>query len=341
MRGVYPRRLAKPCQDFFGVTEAAEATWFSVCDGHGSRGHECAEFARDQVERVAAELLRQAPDLAVDVLMTRALEATNALMHEELATAESGTTCVSLLALGTTLYCANVGDSRCILGTRDRASGCLRPTPLSVDQTLYRADERARVLGAGGRVLSIGQIEGTVPLDKVWECDLGTELDEDGDPPRIWLKDSYRPGCAFSRSLGDRTAEAVGCIATPEVSVHALSEDDEIAIIASDGVWELLTDQDVLDLCAASGPDPLAAAYSVVAAAYREWFDREGRVDDISIVVIFFDRATRGNRAARARARPTPTPPRQNRAIAPRASVDYGERGTPSGAKAPPGPETD
>ena len=139
----------------------------------------------------------------------------------------------------------------------------------------------------GGRVLSIGQIQGKVPLDKVWRCDLGAELDEEGDPPRIWLADAFRPGCSFSRSLGDLVAEGVGCIATPEVSCHDLTDDDVFAVVASDGVFELLTDQDVLDICARSR-DSAAAAHHIAAAAYREWYEQEGRVDDISVIVLTF-----------------------------------------------------
>ena len=141
-------------------------------------------------------------------------------MHEAVDTSESGTTAVSLLVLGSTLYCSNVGDSRCILGRRDARTGRVAPAPLSVDQTCYRVDERQRVQRMGGRVLSIGQIEGRVPLDKVWKCDLGAELDEEGDPPRIWLADAFRPGCSFSRSLGDKVAEDIGCIATPEARLR-------------------------------------------------------------------------------------------------------------------------
>ncbi|KAH8080368.1 hypothetical protein JL720_9061 [Aureococcus anophagefferens] len=279
MRGLYPSDLDKPCQDAFCVKEATGAHWFMIFDGHGSAGHHCADFAKEALESVAAEVLERDPDITVEELLVQTNEAgagvTNALMHEAVDTSESGTTAVSLLVLGSTLYCSNVGDSRCILGRRDAHTGRVAPAPLSVDQTCYRVDERQRVQRMGGRVLSIGQIEGRVPLDKVWKCDLGAELDEEGDPPRIWLADAFRPGCSFSRSLGDK------------VTSHDLGDADHFAVVASDGVWELLTDQNVLDMCAAAG-DPSRAAHAIAAAAYKEWYEQEGRVDDISLVVLFF-----------------------------------------------------
>jgi len=129
------------------------------------------------------------------------------------------------------------------------------PKPLSSDQTLYRADERQRVRDMGGRIMSIGQIEGRVSMSHCFQCELGDEIDQDGDPPRIWLSNKFEPGCAFSRSLGDKTAEMVGCVAKPEVTTHELSDEDVLCVIASDGVWEFLTNQNVIDICLAT-PDP-------------------------------------------------------------------------------------
>lgn len=100
--------------------------------------------------------------------------------------------------------------------------------------------------------MSIGQIEGRVPINHEFVCELGDEIDQNGDPPRIWLQKKFEPGCAFSRSLGDKIAETVGCVATPEIMAHELSDDDVVCIIASDGVWEFLTNQNVVDICLAT-----------------------------------------------------------------------------------------
>ena len=41
-----------------------------------------------------------------------------------------------------------------------------------------------------------------------------------GDPPRVWDESLERPGCAFTRSLGDSVAEACGVCAEPEVRTN-------------------------------------------------------------------------------------------------------------------------
>ena len=98
-----------------------------IFDGHGPAGHDCAAFAKGALESVAAEILEQNPDVAVDALLVEANEVTNRLMHDAVDTSESGTTAVNLIVLGSTLYCSNVGDSRRILGRR--VDGKVAPAP--------------------------------------------------------------------------------------------------------------------------------------------------------------------------------------------------------------------
>jgi len=114
---------------------------------------------------------------------------------------------------------SNVGDSRAIVGQTSKSGGAtLSAKPLSRDQTPYRSDERARVKLQGARILSLDQIEGLEPIHENWgDVELGTEIDEGGDPPRIWSPNGDYPGTAFTRSLGDAYAEELGVFAEPEM----------------------------------------------------------------------------------------------------------------------------
>jgi hypothetical protein len=138
----------------------------------------------------------------------------------------------------------------------------------SQDQTPYRKDERERCKAAGADVMTMDQMEGLEPMHENWGLTLGEETDDGGDPPRLWLPGASYPGCAFTRSIGDDHAEAVGVFAVPEVRdgivnsrawhaltllcsrpvlarplfeqllVKFLSTSDVFVCLASDGVWE-------------------------------------------------------------------------------------------------------
>ena len=165
----------------------------------------------------------------------------------------------------------------------------LQAVGLSVDQTPYRKDELERVKAAGARVLSLDQLEGVEPHHENWPfLEAGVDIDVEGDPPRVWVPNGDYPGTAFTRSLGDSEADAIGVIAEPEINTLSLTPDDKILILASDGVFEFLPNQDVIDICS-QYTDPLDAAEAVVRAAYDLWFSYELRTDDITIIVVFLD----------------------------------------------------
>jgi serine/threonine protein phosphatase PrpC/CRP-like cAMP-binding protein len=208
----------------------------------------------------------------------------------------SGTTAISAYFHGrrNRITICNVGDSRAILGQRDESnsgSSSLKALPLSRDQTPYRRDERMRIKATGARILSLDQIEGLEPIsedDDSGELELGEELDEGGDPPRVWSPLGEYPGTAFTRSLGDAIAEELGVFAEPEMLTRHVTPDDKIIVLASDGVFEFLTNQSVIDICA-KFTDPLAACRAVVAESYELWLQYELRTDDITMICIFVD----------------------------------------------------
>lgn len=60
-------------------------------------------------------------------------------------------------------------------------------------------------------------------------------------PLRVWHKNEDIPGLAMTRSFGDDVASKVGVNAVPEVKEFTLSTSDKVIVLASDGVWEFLS----------------------------------------------------------------------------------------------------
>ena len=65
-------------------------------------------------------------------------------------------------------------------------------------------------------------------------------------PMRVWHLNENIPGLAMSRSFGDHAAAEVGVIAEPEIIEMNLTEEDKFIVIASDGVWEFLSNDEVV-----------------------------------------------------------------------------------------------
>ncbi len=221
-RGWYPDEPEKHNQDSYqcipSLGGADDEILLAVFDGHGKYGTECATFARDNVEETLQGCRARYPD-DFNQAYNAAFKQINGKMHADRSIDDSlsGTTAVSALIKGHTIYVANLGDSRIVLG--EQQGGKLIASPLSIDQTPFRKDERERIKEAGGIVCSHEQLNGRVPMHDDWgDLDLGADIDTSGDPPRVWKSAKAQlPGCAFTRSLGDAIGEEVGVCAEAEV----------------------------------------------------------------------------------------------------------------------------
>ncbi len=89
-------------------------------------------------------------------------------------------------------------------------------------------------------------------------------------------------------------AKEVGVTAEPEILEWQITPKDRFAVVASDGVFEFITSQNVVDMIA-KYPNKVEAAKQVVAEAYRLWLTYDDRTDDISIIIITFDGITQKN----------------------------------------------
>lgn len=108
---------------------------------------------------------------------------------------------------------------------------------------------------------------------------------------RVWLKNEDIPGLAMSRSFGDSMACRVGVNAVPEIKEFVLTPEDKVMVLASDGVWEFLENQDVANIVYPFFLQKNAegAAEALVRAAFKTWKREESVIDDITCIIVFLD----------------------------------------------------
>ena len=128
---------------------------------------------------------------------------------------------------GDQIITANVGDSRAVLG--QRIAGKWQSKDLTTDQKPDNEGERQRIEAAGGRIAPF------------------FENGEPAGPARVWLREQNIPGLAMSRSFGDLVAASVGCVSEPEVGFYQIQQEDAFMIVASDGLWEFISSQQVVE----------------------------------------------------------------------------------------------
>ncbi|CAD8057885.1 unnamed protein product [Paramecium sonneborni] len=248
---------------------------FGVCDGHGQDGHKCSQFIRDNLPKNINSLLSQNSQSISETISKSFLRTNNLLCNfEEIITSFSGSTTVISLIVDDTIYTANVGDSRSII-CRQQSNGNKIAISLSNDHKPDLPQERRRIEQNGGRV------EPYIDFD-------GSSL----GPFRVWLKGEDIPGLAMSRSFGDKVAASCGVICEPEILTHKLQDSDLFMVLASDGVWEFLSNEQVIDMIYPYyiQDEGNAACVRILKEAIKLWKLNDTVIDDITVVIVFFNK---------------------------------------------------
>ena len=62
----------------------------------------------------------------------------------------------------------------------------------------------------------------------------------------MWAPNEDYPGIAITRSFGDQCAKKLGVSARPDIKESFLTSQDRFIMIASDGIWDMLTNKEIL-----------------------------------------------------------------------------------------------
>jgi len=274
-------------------------TAFGVFDGHG--GVHAAEYVAKHLTGNVVRCWQHQKGSSRDTsdstagakkLVAALLEAFEVTDRDLLQLARrkkytDGTTALLLLFGGTDvnnlyLYTANLGDCRAVLC---RGGVAVR---LTNDHRPDRKDEQRRIKDAGG---------GCFQICGIWRCCTAAGAARATSAHAGFSDSDSNTYLSCSRTFGDpelkMNADRPILSNVPEVEVRKLQADDLFVLTACDGVWDVLTDQQAVDLVLQHWGDPAAAASTIVRSALSN-----GSGDNVTAQVVMFGwRATEGKEA--------------------------------------------
>ena len=224
-----------------------------VFDGH--RGKEASEFLCSEFEYLLRSSWTSSKTPA-SLLMMMFDEAESRFRSQQSSTnlarsakAYPGSTAVCAILHDSLLTVAHVGDSRAMISRDDRALF------LTKDHTLDRSDERQRVLSAGGKMV-------TAPGGSQRLGDVGLQV---------------------TRSIGDFDLKSAGLIHTPEINQLVVEPSrDTFLVIATDGVFDALDGDEIIQICNETVKQPAMCAQRIVTEAIAK-----GSEDNASACILF------------------------------------------------------
>ncbi|CAA6670343.1 unnamed protein product [Spirodela intermedia] len=215
---------------------------FGVFDGHG--GVRAAEYVK---QNLFSNLIRH-PKFISDTksAIVDAYNHTDSefLKSEVSQNRDAGSTASTAILVGDRLLVANVGDSRAVVCRGGNAIAVSR------DHKPDQSDERQRIEEAGGFVMWAG----------TWR--VGGVL-------------------AVSRAFGDRLLKQY-VVADPEIQEEVVDSSLEFLILASDGLWDVVSNEEAVAMVKPI-EDPEAAARRLMEEAFQR-----GSADNITCVVVRF-----------------------------------------------------
>ena len=285
----------KTNQDSFviktNINKIKDFNMFGVLDGHGPDGHFVSEFVSELIPSQIINhpeiktltnteaIYKKLKEKKYKIINQAYVSTDKQLKTMEFDVSESGCTCCLIIHIGNHIICANTGDSRAIL-VYDHANGInkkdvnyLDVIPLSIDFKPEIPEETQRIERAGGEVEQMKD-----------------EYGEGLGPYRVWAKGKDYPGLAMSRSIGDLKAKSIGVIPDPGIVEYNINNSSRYVIVCSDGVWEFLNNQTVMNIGKKFYLENNASAFchELVSKAYNEWQENDSIVDDITAVIAFF-----------------------------------------------------
>mmetsp|Transcript_25184 Transcript_25184/g.35282 ORF Transcript_25184/g.35282 Transcript_25184/m.35282 type:complete len:561 (-) Transcript_25184:439-2121(-) len=222
--------------------------FIAVFDGHG--GADSAEFMSKCLHNVLEDQLKENAQNPAECLKASFLKANEALRTAQL---RGGATGLVAFIQDSQLYIANIGDCRAVL--------CVGGQPVRVteDHKASLASEEQRIVKLGGFI--------TTAIDR-----FGNVIS------RVCGQ------LAVTRAFGDFSLEPF-VIAEPDVfGPYNLDVKEKVffLIMACDGVWDKVSDEEAVSIVAPIS-DPEKAAIKL-----RDWAYLKGSDDNISVVVVRF-----------------------------------------------------
>jgi serine/threonine protein phosphatase PrpC len=246
-------------QDLVMVQPVGELLVVAVFDGHGKHGLKVAKQTRELFQESASSIASWAPGQLTS-RFTELFRQAQSTFEQDKAAAASGTTAtIAVLSpVSQAVTFAHVGDSSAIIGIGTNLKFSTK------DHDFDEADKE-RVDKCGGEIREFPTKEKTVR--------------------RIYGKGTNYPALALSRSLGDTDAHRYGVLDEPEVSENVPFKLGHLLVMASDGVWNVVSKDSVLNV--ATVGSAADAAERVVECARNSWPSTgTDYIDDISCIVI-------------------------------------------------------
>ncbi|CAH8379838.1 unnamed protein product [Eruca vesicaria subsp. sativa] len=261
---------------------AVQGTFVGVYDGHG--GPEASRFTADNLFLNLKKFASEGGEVSEEVIRNAFAETDEDFLNavkkqwrKNPQMASVGSCCLAGVIYNGLVYIANAGDSRAVLGRYERGSG-VRAVQLSVEHNANIESARQELWSMHPNDPNIlvlkhrmWRVKGIIQVTK----SIGDAYLKRAEFNREPLLPKFRVGEHFTKPI---------LSADPSITVTRLKPEDEFMILASDGLWEHLSNQEAVNIVHSSPRQGIARR--LLKAALKEAAKkREMRYSDLQEIL--------------------------------------------------------
>jgi serine/threonine protein phosphatase PrpC len=234
------------------MVESKQIAVYAVFDGHG--GDRASKFCKKNLMNSIFSQTKFIEKADWENALKKGLKHLDKEFLDKYQDSDDGTTAIVVLQVNNKLYIGNLGDSRAILCRGKEV------IPLSSDHKPDREDEYERIQNLGGDVIN-NHATGYIPR--------------------------VNGILAVSRAIGDKSLKypIPYVIANAEMKVITLGPEDLFIVLASDGLWDIFTNEEVNDFVFKRYYKNRSTAAEDLAEKAKKY----GSVDNITVMIVWFE----------------------------------------------------
>ncbi|KAA6418503.1 MAG: DNA-binding phosphatase 1 [Trebouxia sp. A1-2] len=261
------------CTNFMGHQDAAFA---GVFDGHGFNGRSAATYARKNITKwlsVDGNAVSKDPKRRLKALESVCGQIDRGLARVELCSfdaSSSGLTACFGILQGNQICLATLGNCKAVVGQADSDSSHPKAVELTASEGMQprATSETSTAKGKRHGVRQMNSMPMPVPFAEAS------------------LSPSEMPESFLGRGqLGERPR------APALMTMHQLGSHDQFVVVASSGLWEVMTPQEAVDFvhqCRLCRPDNISCSGALTLEAHTRWKLNFSKViaEDVAAVII-------------------------------------------------------
>lgn len=242
---------------------------FGVFDGHGPNGHSISTLLKNRISSNVPYCPKEPQEIdLIEYLENTVNLALRTVITSPIDTSISSSTLCLIIISGPHIICANIGNSRCIIGKYNENWGF----EILSKENKHFVSEENEIIEKSREFVSV----------------FSNKRNQKENIVKVSTDDPEILGYSMNRLNEDKNMKNFDIC---QIVKHKVCNKDKFLILASDGIWDVISNMEAVEIVSKFWKEGKSefACKRLVETAIEKWMEFGDYIDDISVVVVFLN----------------------------------------------------